>query len=160
MWNQHQRDLPGQTRLAGHWRRLLRRGYSTRDTRCPHHLGGNLIERDVTRLSRLQISKPVDLVLDMGCYHCPPDQAKPKYVAPAEQHICLLPVRFGTPSVRLENRPRRRGEMRRSCSTKRPINQHPLSVSPLNDANLMTGLHAGDRVDTKPTEQGGGIESL
>jgi hypothetical protein len=43
---------------------------------------------------------------------------------------------------------------------KRPIHQHPLSVSPLNDANLMAGLHAGDRVDTKPTEQGGGIEPL
>jgi hypothetical protein len=43
---------------------------------------------------------------------------------------------------------------------KRPIHQHPLSASPLNDANLMAGLHAGDRVDTKPTEQGGGVESL
>jgi hypothetical protein len=50
--------------------------------------------------------------------------------------------------------------LRRSRPTKRPINQHPLSASPLNDANLMAGLHAGDRVDTKPTEQGGGIESL
>jgi hypothetical protein len=49
---------------------------------------------------------------------------------------------------------------RRSRPTKRPINQYPLSASPLNDANLMAGLHAGDRVDTKPTEQGGGIESL
>jgi hypothetical protein len=43
---------------------------------------------------------------------------------------------------------------------KRPINQYPLSASPLNDANLMAGLHAGDWVDTKPTEQGGGVESL
>jgi hypothetical protein len=43
---------------------------------------------------------------------------------------------------------------------KRSIHQHPLSVSPLNDANLMAGLHAGDRVDMKPTEQGGGVESL
>ena len=50
--------------------------------------------------------------------------------------------------------------VRRSRPTKRPINQHPLSASPLNDANLMAGLHAGDRVDTKPTEQGGGVESL
>ena len=50
--------------------------------------------------------------------------------------------------------------LRRSDPTKRPINQYPLSASPLNDANLMAGLHAGDRVDTKPTEQGGGIESL
>jgi hypothetical protein len=50
--------------------------------------------------------------------------------------------------------------LRRSRPTKRPINQYPLSASPLNDANLMAGLHAGDRVDTKPTEQGGGIESL
>ena len=49
---------------------------------------------------------------------------------------------------------------RRSSPTKRPINQYPLSASPLNDANLMAGLHTGDRVDTKPTEQGGGIESL
>ena len=40
------------------------------------------------------------------------------------------------------------------------IDQHPLSVSPLNDANLMAGLHAGERIDTKPTEQGGGVESL
>jgi hypothetical protein len=38
--------------------------------------------------------------------------------------------------------------------------QHPLFASPRNDANLMAGLHAGDRVDTKPTEQGGGVESL
>jgi hypothetical protein len=45
-------------------------------------------------------------------------------------------------------------------SDERPINQHPPSFSPLNDANLMAGLHTGDRVDTKPTEQGGGIESL
>ena len=50
--------------------------------------------------------------------------------------------------------------LRRSRPTKRPINQYPLSASPLNNANLMAGLHAGDRVDTKPTEQGGGIESL
>jgi hypothetical protein len=50
--------------------------------------------------------------------------------------------------------------LRRSRPTRRPINQHPLSVSPLNHANLMAGLHAGDTVDTKPTEQGGGIESL
>src|SRR5271166_5513725 len=50
--------------------------------------------------------------------------------------------------------------LRRSRPTKRPINEHPLSASPLNDANLMAGLHAGDRVDTKPTEQGGGVESL
>jgi hypothetical protein len=50
--------------------------------------------------------------------------------------------------------------LRRSRPTKRQINQYPLSASPLNDANLMAGLHAGDRVDTKPTEQGGGIESL
>ena len=50
--------------------------------------------------------------------------------------------------------------LRRSGPTKRPINQYPLSASPLNDTNLMAGLHAGDRVDTKPTEQGGGIESL
>ena len=50
--------------------------------------------------------------------------------------------------------------LRRSRPTRRPINRYPLSASPLNDANLMAGLHAGDRVDTKPTEQGGGIESL
>jgi hypothetical protein len=42
----------------------------------------------------------------------------------------------------------------------RPINQHPLSISPLNDANLMAGLQAGDRVDAKSTEQGSDIESL
>ena len=41
--------------------------------------------------------------------------------------------------------------LRRSRPTKRPINQHPLSASPLNDANLMAGLHAGDRVDIVPT---------
>ena len=51
-------------------------------------------------------------------------------------------------------------DFRRSRPMKRPINQHPLSASPLNDANLMAGLHAGDRVDTKPTEQGAGVESL
>jgi hypothetical protein len=28
------------------------------------------------------------------------------------------------------------------------------------DRYLGLGLHAGDRVDTKPTEQGGGVESL
>jgi hypothetical protein len=49
---------------------------------------------------------------------------------------------------------------RRSCPTKRPINKHALSASPLNDANLMANLDAGDRVDMKPTEQGGGVESL
>ena len=49
---------------------------------------------------------------------------------------------------------------KRSRPTKRLIYQHPLSASPLNDANLMAGLHASDRVDTKPTEQGGGVESL
>src|SRR3954465_11851028 len=48
--------------------------------------------------------------------------------------------------------------LRRSRPMKRPINQYPLSASPLNDTNLMAGLYAGDRVDTKPTEQGGGIE--
>jgi hypothetical protein len=50
--------------------------------------------------------------------------------------------------------------LRHSLPTKRPINQYPLPASPLNNANLMAGLHAGDRIDTKPTEQGGGIESL
>jgi hypothetical protein len=48
----------------------------------------------------------------------------------------------------------------RSRPTRRPIEDHPLSASPLNDANLMAGLHTSDRVDTKPTEQGGGVESL
>jgi hypothetical protein len=50
--------------------------------------------------------------------------------------------------------------LRRSRPRKRPINKYPLSASPLNDTNLMAGLDAGYRVDTKPTEQGGGIESL
>jgi hypothetical protein len=50
--------------------------------------------------------------------------------------------------------------LRRSRPTKRPINQYPLSASPLNDTNLMAGLDAGGRVDPKPTEQGGCIESL
>jgi hypothetical protein len=31
---------------------------------------------------------------------------------------------------------------------------------PLNDANPMAGLHAGDTVDTKPAEKGRGVESL
>src|SRR6516165_9846220 len=34
---------------------------------------------------------------------------------------------------------------RRSRPTTWPIDQHPLSASPLNDANLMAGLHAGER---------------
>jgi hypothetical protein len=50
--------------------------------------------------------------------------------------------------------------LRRSRPTKPRINQYALSASPLNDTNLMAGLHTGDRVDAKPTEQGGGIESL
>src|SRR5262245_57511475 len=50
--------------------------------------------------------------------------------------------------------------LRCSRPTKRPINQYPLAASPLNDANLMAGLHAGVLVDAEPTEQGGGIESL
>ena len=48
----------------------------------------------------------------------------------------------------------------RSRPARRPIKDHPLSASPLNDANLMAGLHAGERVDAIPTEQGGGVESL
>ena len=40
------------------------------------------------------------------------------------------------------------------------FDQDAPSVLPLDDPDLMAGLHAGDRVDTKPTEQGGGIESL
>lgn len=36
---------------------------------------------DVTRLSQLPIDQPIDLVLDMGCYHALADTAKPTYVA-------------------------------------------------------------------------------
>jgi hypothetical protein len=50
--------------------------------------------------------------------------------------------------------------IRRSRPPERPIHQHPLSASPLNDTNLMAGLQAVDRVDMKPPEQGGGVESL
>jgi hypothetical protein len=32
------------------------------------------------------------------------------------------------------------------------------SVLPLNDKDLMAGLHAGERIDTEPAEQGGRIQ--
>jgi len=43
--------------------------------------GAAFIKGDVTRLSQLDISRPIDLVLDMGCYHSLPAAAKPVYVA-------------------------------------------------------------------------------
>ncbi len=43
--------------------------------------GAAFLEGDVTQLSQLAIPKPIDLALDMGCYHSLPSQAKPKYVA-------------------------------------------------------------------------------
>jgi hypothetical protein len=35
----------------------------------------------VTKLSHLDVSRPIDLVIDMGTYHSLPDNAKPTYVA-------------------------------------------------------------------------------
>ncbi|RVW00147.1 class I SAM-dependent methyltransferase [Rhodococcus xishaensis] len=43
--------------------------------------GAAFLEGDATELSQLDIGKPIDLVLDMGCYHSLPDAAKPVYVA-------------------------------------------------------------------------------
>jgi SAM-dependent methyltransferase len=43
--------------------------------------GATFIEGDVTRLSHLGITSPIDLVIDMGTYHSLPDNAKPTYVA-------------------------------------------------------------------------------
>ena len=43
--------------------------------------GANFIEGDVTKLSHLDIGRPIDLVIDMGTYHSLPDNAKPTYVA-------------------------------------------------------------------------------
>jgi cyclopropane fatty-acyl-phospholipid synthase-like methyltransferase len=39
------------------------------------------LEGDVTKLSQLGIGKPLDLVLDMGCYHTLPEDAKRTYLA-------------------------------------------------------------------------------
>lgn len=43
--------------------------------------GARFIEGDVTQLSRLDIDRPIDLVLDMGCYHSLPADAKAPYVS-------------------------------------------------------------------------------
>jgi SAM-dependent methyltransferase len=43
--------------------------------------GATFLEGDVTKLSQLPIEQPIDLVLDMGCYHSLPDGAKSTYVA-------------------------------------------------------------------------------
>jgi len=43
--------------------------------------GATFLRGDVTRLSRLSIATPIDLVLDMGCYHSLPADAKLAYVA-------------------------------------------------------------------------------
>lgn len=43
--------------------------------------GATFIEGDVTKLSHLDVSTPIDLVIDMGTYHSLPDNAKPTYVA-------------------------------------------------------------------------------
>ncbi|RDH74708.1 class I SAM-dependent methyltransferase [Mycolicibacterium moriokaense] len=43
--------------------------------------GTAFLEGDVTRLSDLAIRRPIDLVLDMGCYHSLPADAKKAYVA-------------------------------------------------------------------------------
>lgn len=43
--------------------------------------GVTFLQGDVTRLSHLPIDTPVDLVLDMGCYHALSEDAKPVYVA-------------------------------------------------------------------------------
>jgi hypothetical protein len=43
--------------------------------------GATFIEGDVTKLSHLDISRPINPVIDMGNYHSLPDDAKPTYVA-------------------------------------------------------------------------------
>jgi SAM-dependent methyltransferase len=43
--------------------------------------GATFLQGDVTQLSQLDIARPIDLVLDMGCYHALPAEAKPVYVA-------------------------------------------------------------------------------
>ncbi|AOW93732.1 hypothetical protein BFN03_16680 [Rhodococcus sp. WMMA185] len=43
--------------------------------------GAAFLEGDATKLSQLDIGKPIDLVLDMGCYHSLPAAAKPTYAA-------------------------------------------------------------------------------
>lgn len=43
--------------------------------------GATFIEGDVTKLSHLDVSRPIDLVIGMGTYHSLPDNAKPTYVA-------------------------------------------------------------------------------
>lgn len=50
--------------------------------RGAHGVGGaTFLHGDVTTLSQLQIEPPIDLVLDMGCYHSLPNAAKPAYVS-------------------------------------------------------------------------------
>ena len=59
--------------------------------------GASFLEGDVTKLSSLPLAAPIDLVLDMGCYHSVPDGAKPTYVA--ELAAVMKP---GTPLVMWE----------------------------------------------------------
>lgn len=59
--------------------------------------GATFLEGDVTMLSVLPIDRPIDLVLDMGCYHSLPDSAKPLYVG--ELAEVMAP---GTPLVMWE----------------------------------------------------------
>ena len=64
------------------------------------------IEGDVTRLSHLGISAPIDLVIDMGTYHALPESAKPAYVA--ELAKVMVP---GTPLMMWEGIGLRPGEI-------------------------------------------------
>jgi SAM-dependent methyltransferase len=43
--------------------------------------GATFLQGDVTKLAQLPIEQPIDMVLDMGCYHSLPDGAKSGYVA-------------------------------------------------------------------------------
>lgn len=68
--------------------------------------GATFLEGDVTKLSTLQISQPIDLVLDMGCYHALPDHAKPTYVA----ELAAV-VKTGTPLMMWEGIRMKPGEI-------------------------------------------------
>jgi SAM-dependent methyltransferase len=69
------------------------------------------IEGDVTRLSHLGISAPINLVIDMGTYHALPDHAKPAYVA--ELAAVVAP---GTPLMMWEGIGLRPGEIAEAFS--------------------------------------------
>lgn len=80
----------------------------TRARRAAQGVAGvTFLHGDVTQLSHLPIDEPVDLVLDMGCYHSLPDAAKGTYVA--ELTAVMKP---GTPLVMWEGIRMKAGEIR------------------------------------------------